>query len=99
MSKQARAAKSTGLTARRSDPLAQARKILVQGRDHLLAQAQELDRVLERLDSLQPAPAASQKKTIKQLFDARDRTPSGSKEEERATERILESVFPDTNAD
>lgn len=38
------------------------------------------------------------KKPLKQLFEERDRTQPGSKEEERATERILEEIFPDTNA-
>jgi hypothetical protein len=45
------------------------------------------------------APAASRKKTIKQLFEERDRTRPGSREEEQASEKILEAVFPDTNAD
>jgi hypothetical protein len=45
-----------------------------------------------------PTPAVSPKKTLKDLFDARDRTRPGSKEEEQAAERILETLFPDTNA-
>jgi hypothetical protein len=44
-------------------------------------------------------PAASSKKTLKQLFDERDRTRPGSREEEQAAEKILETMFPDTNAD
>lgn len=36
------------------------------------------------------------KKTLKQLFEERDHTRPGSKEEEEAAKRILESVFPDT---
>jgi hypothetical protein len=39
------------------------------------------------------------KKTLKQLFEERDRTRPGSKEEEEATKKILEATFPDTNAD
>jgi hypothetical protein len=38
------------------------------------------------------------KKSLEQLFEERDRTKSGSKEEEQAAKKILESVFPDTNA-
>jgi hypothetical protein len=38
------------------------------------------------------------KKKLKELFDERDRTRPGSKEEEQAAEKILESLFPDTNA-
>jgi len=38
------------------------------------------------------------KKTLKDLFDERDLTRPGSKEEKQAVEKILESVFPDTNA-
>jgi len=44
-------------------------------------------------------PAASRKKTLKRLFEERDQTRPGSKEEEQAAEKILEAVFPDTNAD
>ncbi len=36
------------------------------------------------------------KKTLKQLFEERDRTSPGSKEEEETAQKILESVFPDT---
>jgi hypothetical protein len=43
--------------------------------------------------------ATSRKKSLKQLFEERDRTRPGSKEEEQAAEKILEAVFPDTNAD
>jgi hypothetical protein len=42
-------------------------------------------------------PAASPK-TLKELFDERDRTRPGSRQE-GAAEKILESIFPDTNAD
>jgi hypothetical protein len=45
------------------------------------------------------APAAPSKKSLKQLFEERDRTQPGSREEETAAEKILESIFPDTNAD
>jgi hypothetical protein len=38
------------------------------------------------------------KKKLRDLFDERDRTRIGSKEEEQAAEKILESLFPDTNA-
>jgi hypothetical protein len=41
----------------------------------------------------------SPKKTLKKLFEERDRTRPGSREEEQAAEKILEAVFPDTNAD
>jgi hypothetical protein len=40
----------------------------------------------------------SPKKKLKQLFDERDRSRPGSKEEKQAAEKILESLFPDTNA-
>ena len=43
--------------------------------------------------------AVKTKKSLKQLFEERDRTTPGSKEEEEAAKKILESVFPDTNAD
>jgi hypothetical protein len=43
------------------------------------------------------APAVKPKKTLRQLFEERDRTRAGSKEEERAAEEILKTVFPDTN--
>jgi len=48
-----------------------------------------------------PASATSvkTKKTLKQLFEERDRTTPGSREEEEAAKKILEAVFPDTNAD
>jgi hypothetical protein len=47
-----------------------------------------------------PATAPTgRKKTLKQLFEERDRTRPGSREEEQAAEKILEAVFPDTNAD
>jgi hypothetical protein len=46
-----------------------------------------------------PAPAVRSKKSLKQLFEERDRTRQGSKEEEKAAEKILEAIFPDTNAD
>jgi hypothetical protein len=45
------------------------------------------------------APAIGPKKTLKDLFDERDRTRPGSREEEQAAEKILETLFPDTNAD
>lgn len=44
-------------------------------------------------------PAVRSKKSMKQLFDERDRTRQGSREEEKAAEKILEAIFPDTNAD
>jgi hypothetical protein len=46
-----------------------------------------------------PAAAVRSKKSLKQLFDERDRTSQGSREEEKAAEKILEAIFPDTNAD
>lgn len=45
-----------------------------------------------------PAEKASEK-NLKKLFGNRDRTRPGSREEEPAAEKILEAVFPDTNAD
>jgi hypothetical protein len=49
--------------------------------------------------SAKPTPSTvSPKKALKELFDERDRTRPGSKEEEQAAEKILESLFPDTNA-
>jgi hypothetical protein len=44
-------------------------------------------------------PAPSSKKALKRLFEERDRTRPGSREEEQAAEKILEALFPDTNAD
>lgn len=44
-------------------------------------------------------PVIGPKKTLKDLFDERDRTRPGSREEEQAAEKILETLFPDTNAD
>jgi hypothetical protein len=50
-----------------------------------------------------PKPAADSanktEKTLKKVFDERDRTSPGSREEEEAAKKILEAVFPDTNAD
>lgn len=46
-----------------------------------------------------PTPAVRTKKSLKQLFDERDRTDRGSREEQKAAEKILEAIFPDTNAD
>jgi hypothetical protein len=43
------------------------------------------------------APTANPNKTLKELFDERDRTRPGSNEE-RAAEKILEALFPHTNA-
>jgi hypothetical protein len=63
----------------------------------LLAQARTLDQILERMDSAL-APDANLKKSLRELFDARDRTQVGSTEEAQAAEKILEAVFPDTNA-
>jgi len=42
--------------------------------------------------------AVNPKKKLKELFDERDRTRPGSKEEKEAAEKIMESLFPDTNA-
>jgi hypothetical protein len=44
-------------------------------------------------------PTARPKKALKELFEERDRTQTGSREEEQAAEKILEALFPDTNAD
>jgi hypothetical protein len=43
-------------------------------------------------------PAAHSKKTLQELFEERDRTRAGSKEEEQAAEKIAEAIFPDSNA-
>ena len=45
------------------------------------------------------APAKSAKKTLKTLFEERNDTRPGSREEEQAAEKILDSLFPDSNAD
>jgi hypothetical protein len=45
------------------------------------------------------APVPAKKKALKQLFEERDRTRPGSREEEQAAEKILEALFPDTNGD
>ena len=39
------------------------------------------------------------KKTLEELFQQRDRTHPGSKEEAAAAEKIAEAIFPDSNAD
>jgi hypothetical protein len=44
-------------------------------------------------------PAVSPKKSLKELFDERDRTRPESGEEEKAAKKILEAIFPDSNAD
>jgi hypothetical protein len=44
-------------------------------------------------------PKASPKKALEELFVERDRTRPGSREEQQAAEKILEALFPDTNAD
>jgi hypothetical protein len=44
------------------------------------------------------APAVKSKKKLKELFDERNRSRPGSKEEEKAAEKILEALFPDTDA-
>jgi DNA-directed RNA polymerase subunit F len=92
MPKKLRAAKET-LTS-----VAKARKILAQRREDLLAEVKELDEVLERLDSLQPGSLRRAGKSLEELFEARDGTKPGSMEERAAAEKILEAVFPDTNA-
>jgi hypothetical protein len=40
--------------------------------------------------------ALSPEKTLKKLFEERDRTRPGSREEEQAAEKILEALFPDS---
>jgi ABC-type transporter MlaC component len=44
-------------------------------------------------------PVVAAKKSIKELFDERNRTRPESREEENAAEKILEAIFPDSNAD
>jgi hypothetical protein len=44
-------------------------------------------------------PSQKKKKALNELFEERDRTKPGSREETKAAEKILEAVFPDTNAD
>jgi hypothetical protein len=41
--------------------------------------------------------SAPAKKPLQELFEDRDRAQPGSPEEEEATKKILETVFPDTN--
>jgi len=41
---------------------------------------------------------ADSPRKLKELFDKRDRTRPGSKDEKLAAEKILETLFPDTNA-
>jgi hypothetical protein len=54
----------------------------------------------KRSNTVPPQPqAVAAKRPLKKLFEERDRTRPGSREEEEATKKILESVFPDTNAD
>jgi len=97
MSRRVRAAGSTGATPG-VDRLAEAREILVQARERLVSELREIDGILERLASIQAAPRLNPKKSLKELFEARDLTQPGSTEEEQAAEKILEAVFPDTNA-
>jgi hypothetical protein len=44
-------------------------------------------------------PKESPENSLKKLFENRDRARPGSKEEKQAAEKILEAMFPDTNAD
>jgi hypothetical protein len=44
-------------------------------------------------------PKESPENSLKKLFENRDRTRPGSREEKQASEKILEAIFPDTNAD
>jgi hypothetical protein len=44
-------------------------------------------------------PEESPENSLKKLFENRDRARPGSKEEKQAAEKILEAIFPDTNAD
>ena len=97
MPRRVRAAGSTG-AARSVDRLAEAREILVQAREHLVSEVREIDGILERLASIQAARRLNPKKSFKELFEARDLTQPGSTEEEQAAEKILEAVFPDSNA-
>jgi hypothetical protein len=78
--------------------IAEARQIFVQMRQDLLAQLHEIEGILERIDSLPVSHQLDLKKSLEVLFETRDRAKPGSKEEELAAERILEGVFPDTNA-
>jgi hypothetical protein len=97
MSRRVRAGGSTGAT-RSVDHFVEAREILVQARERLVSQVRDIDGILERLASIQAAPRLNPKKALKELFEARDLTQLGSKEEEQAAEKILEAMFPDTNA-
>jgi hypothetical protein len=45
-----------------------------------------------------PPPSDPSKKSLKQLFEERNRTVPGSKEDVKAAEKILEAVFPDSDA-
>lgn len=92
MPKQVRSVKSLG-----SGRLGEARRIFVEIRQDLLTQLNEVEEILQRIDSM-PSQKTNAKKSLEELFAARDTTKPGSKEEERAAEEILAAVFPDTNA-
>ena len=63
-----------------------------------MGEVHDIDGILERLASIKASPLLNSKKSLKELFEARDLTQPGSREEEQAAEKILEAVFPDTNA-
>ena len=93
MPKRVRVSRSTA-SSHGTDRFTEAREKLVQARDRLMAEVREIDGILERLSNVR----LDRKKSLKELFDARDFTEPGSLEEEQVAEKILEKVFPDTNA-
>jgi len=49
----------------------------------------------QRITGVASAPAPA---SLKELFKQRDATKPGSKEEEKAVDRIMEAMFPDSHA-
>lgn len=100
MPKRARAAaaKSKDTEARRPNSFEKAREVLIEYREDLAAQIRYLDRTLDRLGSLEASLRVGPKKSLQEFFDARNQSQPGSREEDLAAERILEVIFPDTNA-
>ena len=96
MHKKAREPKSV-LRNRTDDRVRQARQLLLEERARLLQQLRSVDEIIQRLESVRAASGSKSKNSLEELFQARDRTKPGSAEERQAAERILESVFPDTN--
>ena len=96
MSRRIRAARSTQ-AGQRIDRFAEAREMLADARACLMDEIHQIDGMLERLAAIQATPRLNPKRSLKDLFEARDLTKPGSTQEERAAQKILEAVFPDTN--